>query len=207
MTSQTISAQEQGYYTPEEYLELERNAEFRSEYDDGKITPMTGGTTNYNRLSLNCALALSLGLKGQDYSVFMADVKLWLPKSRKFRYPDVMVVAGQVEYYNDRKTTITNPQVIIEVLSDSTEDFDRNGKFTLYQSIPTFQEYILIDQNQIAINQFFKTGHKRWTIDQYDKQDSELVLKSFALKIAISAERNSVGTADLYEKIDFANNA
>ncbi|MBW4540486.1 MAG: Uma2 family endonuclease [Myxacorys chilensis ATA2-1-KO14] len=193
MTSQAISAQEQRHYTPEEYLELERNAAFRSEYDDGKITPMPGGTLNHNQLSLNCALALSLGLKGQNYRVFIADVKLWLPKSRKFRYPDIMVVAGQPELYSDRKTTITNPQVIIEVLSDSTEDFDRNEKFILYQSIPAFQEYILIDQNRIAINQFFKTGHKRWTIDQYDEQDSELVLKSLDLTIAI---------ADLYEKVD-----
>ncbi|MBW4421723.1 MAG: Uma2 family endonuclease [Myxacorys californica WJT36-NPBG1] len=196
MTSQAIPAQEQRHYTLEEYLELERNAEFRSEYDNGKITPMTDGTTNHNQISGNSYIALSLGLRRQNFRVFIADVRLWIPTERKFRYPDVMVVAGQPDYYNDRQDTITNPQVIIEVLSDSTEDFDRNGKFTLYQSVPTLQEYILIDQNQIAIHQFFKTGHKRWTIDQYDEQDSELVLKSFDLKIAI---------ADLYEKVDFVN--
>jgi Uma2 family endonuclease len=195
MTSQTTPAQEQRYYTPEEYLELEEEAEFKSEYDDGQITPMTGGTLNHNQISGNCYIALSLGLRRQNFRVFMADVRLWILKEQRFRYPDVMVVVGQPEYYANRSDTITNPQVIIEVLSDSTETFDRGDKFKLYQSIPTFQEYILIDQNKVAIDQFVKTGHKRWSLYEYDEQDSELALKSFELQIPI---------ADIYDKVEFA---
>ena len=181
-------------YTPDEYLDLEEKAEFRSEYSNGRIIPMTGGTTNHNRITRNLCTALTVGLKGQDFEVFVVDVKVWIPNSQKFRYPDLMVVSGQPRYYNDRKTTITNPQVVIEVLSDSTEEFDRDEKFLLYQSLPTFQEYVLIKQDQISITHYYKTGAKSWNIRQYDAQDLELEFRSFDLKVAI---------ADLYEKVEF----
>jgi Uma2 family endonuclease len=192
--SQTIPAQEQRIYTPDEYLDLEEVAEFRSNYDNGKITPMTGGTSNHNRISRNLCLALTLGLEGQNYEAFMVDLKVWIPKSRKFRYPDVMVVAGEPQYYNNRETAVTNPQIIFEVLSDSTEDFDRDEKFTIYQAIPTFQEYVLVDQKEVSIHQFYKTGSKRWSITQYDAQDSGLSFKSVDLEIPI---------ADIYKKVKF----
>ncbi|MER3478066.1 MAG: hypothetical protein C4287_18380, partial [Leptolyngbya sp. ERB_1_2] len=184
--------QEQRLYTPEEYLDLEIDAEVRSEYDDGVITPMMGGTTNHNQLCINCTLALTLALRRQAYRVFMSDIKVWIPKSRKFRYPDVMVISGEPEYYLNRKTTVTNPQVIVEVLSESTEEFDRGNKFNLYQSIPTFQEYLLIDQNQIAIDHFFKTAPKHWEIDQFDDQDMEVKLRSIDVTLAI---------AEIYDKV------
>lgn len=188
------TAQEQRLYTPEEYLDLETKADGRSKYDNGAITPMTGGTTNHNQLAGNLYLALSLTLKKQNYRVFFADVKVWIPASKKFRYPDVMVIAGEPEYYLDRKTTVTNPQIIIEVLSESTEEFDREDKFRLYQSIPTFQEYLLIDQSQIAIDHFYKTQPKHWNIDQFDQQDTEIKLRSIDVILPI---------ADIYEKVQF----
>jgi Uma2 family endonuclease len=97
-TIQIENIQTQPLCTPEEYLELEKKADFRSEYDDGIITPMTGGTTDHNRISLNCSIALSLGLKGQSCEVFMAGVKVWIANSRSFKYPDVMVVLGEPDY-------------------------------------------------------------------------------------------------------------
>lgn len=190
MTQATV--QEQRLYTPEEYLNLEVDAEFRSEYDNGVITPMTGGTTDHNQLCINCVLALTLSLKGQPYRAFMGDVKVWVPASQKFRYPDVMVTAGEPEYYQNRKTTVTNPQIIIEVLSNSTEEFDREDKFRLYQSIPSFQEYLLIDQSQIAIDHFYKTQPKHWQIDQFDDQDTEIKLKSIDVTLSI---------AEIYDKV------
>ncbi|MBC6435036.1 Uma2 family endonuclease [Nostoc sp. HG1] len=197
MTAQTLSTQDslqkERNHTPEEYLELEEKADHKSAYDDGIITPMTGGTTDHNQIAGNCYIALSLGLKRQNFRVFFGDVRLWIPKSQSFKYPDVMVVAGEPEYYDDRRDTITNPQVIIEVLSDSTEAFDRNQKFKLYQTIPTFQEYVLINQNKVEIDQFFKTGNKRWSLYEYDTEDVELSLKSFELQIPIW---------DIYDKVD-----
>lgn len=197
MTARTIqsqeSLQEKRDYTPKEYLELEERADYKSEYNDGTITPMTGGTTDHNQIAGNCYIALSLSLKRQNFRVFFGDVRLWIPKIRSFKYPDVMVVAGEPEYYDDRKDTIMNPQVIIEVLSDSTEAFDRSEKFKLYQTIPTFQEYILINQSKVEIDQFFKTGNKRWLLYEYDNEDAELTLNSFKLSISI---------LDIYDKVD-----
>ncbi|PSB16428.1 Uma2 family endonuclease [Phormidesmis priestleyi ULC007] len=197
MTAQTISTQEplqeKRDYTPEEYLELEEKAECKSEYDDGIITPMTGGTTEHNQIAGNCYIALSIGLKRQSFRVFFGDVRLWIPKTQNFKYPDVMVVAGEPEYYKNRRDTIINPQVIIEVLSDSTEAFDRSEKFRLYQTIPTFQEYILVNQSKVEVDQFFRIENKRWSLYEYDREDAELTLKSFELLIPI---------LDIYDKVN-----
>ncbi len=184
----------QRYFTPEEYLALEEAAEYKSEYRDGVIIPMTGGTTNHNRISLNMSIALRLALKGLDYDVFMGDVRLWMTKKRIYTYPDVMVIPGKPEYYNNRKDIVMNPQVIIEVLSKSTKAYDRTDKFKLYQTIPTFQEYILIDQSQVYIEQYCKLANKRWSYSQYDDEDTALVFSSFQVEVAL---------ADVYEKVDF----
>ncbi|MFM9264139.1 Uma2 family endonuclease [Tychonema sp. BBK16] len=185
----------QRYFTPEEYLALEEAAEYKSEYHDGVIIPMTGGTTNHNRISLNMSIALRLALKGLDYDVFMGDVRLWMTKKRIYTYPDVMVIPGKPEYYNNRKDIVMNPQVIIEVLSKSTKAYDRNDKFKFYQTIPTFQEYILIDQSQVYIERYCKLANKRWSYSQYDEEDTTLVFSSFQVEVAL---------ADVYEKVDFA---
>ena len=182
------------YFTPEEYLALEEAAEYKSEYHDGVIIPMTGGTTNHNRISLNISIALRLALKGLDYDVFMSDVRLWLPKKRFYTYPDVMVIPGKPEYYNNRQDAVMNPQVIVEVLSKSTKAYDRTDKFKFYQTLPAFQEYILIDQSQVYIEQYCKFANKRWSYRQYDEEDAALVFNFFQVEAPV---------ADVYEKVDF----
>ena len=139
---------EKRYYTPEEYLQLEEVADYKSEYIDGEIIPMAGGTTNHNRIAGNFYAALNFALRQQNYEVFIGDVRLWIPKRRIYTYPDVMVVAGEPEYFNNRKDTILNPQVIIEVLSKSTKGYDHQEKFEAYRSLDNIQEYLLIDQTQ-----------------------------------------------------------
>jgi Uma2 family endonuclease len=183
---------EKPIYTPEEYLELEDAADFRSEYLDGQIIPMAGGTTNHNKLALNFSSELNFAFKRQNYEVFIGDVRLWIPQRRIYTYPDVMVIAGEAEYHNNRQDIITNPQVIIEVLSKSTRDYDRQGKFSAYQTIATFQEYLLIDQTQIYVEQFAKTGKKLWSLRQYDEEDEAIELVSVPFQMAI---------ADLYNKV------
>jgi Uma2 family endonuclease len=189
-----IQAVEKRYYSPEEYLALEEVAEYKSEYYDGEIVQMTGGTTNHNQIAGNVYIALSLALKGQNYRVFIGDVRLWIPKKRSYTYPDVMVIAGKPEYFEQRKDTVTNPQVIVEVLSKSTKDYDRGGKFQFYQTIPSFQEYILIDQSQRFIEQFSKQENKRWSYCVYDEEDLALVFSSFSVEVSLE---------DIYEKVDF----
>ncbi|MGA9379400.1 MAG: Uma2 family endonuclease [Phormidium sp.] len=191
----TLQPTERHYYTPEEYLAREETAEFKSEYHDGEIIPMTGGTTNHNRIARNMLIALSLQLRGQDYEVFIGDVRLWIPKVKRFTYPDVMVIAGQPEYYHNRKDTITNAQLIIEVLSKSTKGYDRGDKFKFYQTIPSFQEYILIEQNLMFIEQYSKQKNKRWSYSVYDEEDPALTFSSFQVEVPL---------ADIYDKVDFA---
>lgn len=120
----------QRYYTPEEYLKLEEAAEYKSEYLDGQIVPMAGGSTNHNRIAGNLYAALNFAFRQQNYEVFITDVRLWIPDKRFYTYPDVMVTAGEPEYYNNRTDTITDPQVIIEVFSDSTQGYDREEKIS-----------------------------------------------------------------------------
>jgi Uma2 family endonuclease len=186
--------QEQRYYLPEEYLELEETADYKSEYIDGKIIPMTGGTTNHNQIALNFTTELNFAFKQQNYRVFIVDVRLWIPKKRIFTYPDVMVVVGAPEYYNNRSDTITNPQVIIEVLSKSTKGYDREEKFEAYRTIPTFQEYILIDQTRVHIEQFSKTANKQWSLREYDEEDESISLTSVPFQMPV---------LDVYNKVEF----
>ncbi|MDJ0617820.1 MAG: Uma2 family endonuclease [Calothrix sp. MO_192.B10] len=181
-------------YTPEEYLALEEIAEYKSEYIDGEIIPMAGGSTNHNRITLNLSANLNFAFRQEDYEVFMVDVRLWIPKRRIYTYPDVMIVVEEPEYFDHRTDTITNPQVIIEVLSNSTQAYDREGKFQAYRTIPSFKEYLLIDQTNIYVEQVSKTGNKRWILREYDDEDEAISLESVAFEISMQ---------DLYNKVKF----
>ena len=192
---QTLAVIEKRRYTPEEYLALEDAAETRSEYRNGEIIPMTGGTTNHNRISLNLAGSINLAFAQADYEVFMADVKLWIPDEQVYTYPDVMVVAGAVDYHNRRNDIILNPRVIIEVLSKSTEDYDRLGKFALYRTIPSFQEYVLVNQTRIQVEHYTKQAAKRWLLEDLDIEDAQVRFAS--IPFAISLE-------ELYGRVQFA---
>ena len=182
------------YYTPEEYLELEEAADYKSEYIDGQIIPMAGGTANHNRISLNLSAALNFAFRQQDYEVFMGDVRLWITQKRTYTYPDVMILAGEPEFFNNRKDIILNPQIIVEVLSKSTKGYDREDKFQAYRTISTFQEYLLIDQTRIHVDQFSKTGKKQWTLREYDEEDEVIALVTVPFEISLQ---------DLYNKVKF----
>lgn len=190
----TLQTTEQRYFTEEQYLALEETAKDKNEYLDGEIIPMTGGSTNHNQIAGNLYIALSLALKKRNYRIFIGDVRLWVPKVRLYTYPDVMVILGKPEYHNNRTDMITNPQAIVEVLSKSTKNYDRGDKFKLYKTIPSFREYILIDQTQINVEQYSKTENKKWLYSEYDEEDTALVFNSFELEIPLS---------DVYEQVNF----
>ncbi|MEH2169590.1 MAG: Uma2 family endonuclease [Nostoc sp.] len=185
---------QQRYYTPEEYLELEEAADYKSEYIDGQIIPMAGGTINHNQIALNLSTELTFAFKKQNYRVFMGDVRLWIPQKRTYTYPDVMILAGEPEFFNNRRDIITNPQVIIEVLSKSTKGYAREDKFQAYRTISTFQEYLLIDQTRIHVEQFSKIGKKQWTLREYDEEDEAIALVTVPFEISLQ---------DLYNKVKF----
>jgi Uma2 family endonuclease len=182
------------YYTSEEYLELEVNSQERHEYINGEIVVMTGGTPNHNKIAGNFYAALNFALKRQPYQVFITDQRLWIPEKGIYTYPDVMVVDGELQLQEGRKDTITNPLIIGEVLSNSTKGYDKDDKFAAYRTIPTFQEYILIDQYKVHIEQYFKTDKKRWTFVEYDDLNETISLNSINFEIII---------ADIYDKVNF----
>lgn len=190
----TLPTTEQHYFTEEQYLALEETAEDKSEYLDGEIIPMTGESTNHNQIAGNLYIAVSLALKKQNYRIFIGDVRLWVAKKRLYTYPDVMIILGEPEYHNNRTDMITNPQVIVEVLSKSTKNYDRGDKFKLYKTIPSFREYILIDQTKIKVEQYSKTEHKRWSYSEYDEEDTALVFNSFEVEVPLS---------EVYEQVNF----
>ncbi|MCC3512675.1 MAG: Uma2 family endonuclease [Microcoleus sp. PH2017_17_BER_D_A] len=152
---------------------------FRSEYHDGKIIPMTGGTPNHNQIALNFGGAINFATIGKAYRVNVNDLRLWIPSKRVYTYPDVMVVAGKLEFLEGRKDTITNAVMVAEVLSKSTANYDRGDKFKLFRTIPTLREYILIDQYEMHVEQFSKTDDNKWVLSElslgemYDRVDFE----------------------------------
>lgn len=189
---------EKRYYTPEEYLALEETAINKSEYHDGEIVTMTGGTTNHNKLALNFCRKFPLTIKEQNYEIFINDVRLWIPQTRRYVYPDIMVIQEEPIYQENNQTVVTNPLVIIEVLSNSTKNYDRGNKFFFYRSIPTFREYILIDQYSYHIEQFAKNSKSKWELTEYDSEDSVLTLESVEFQIPMR---------DIYQRINFEANA
>jgi Uma2 family endonuclease len=188
-------AQETRHYSPEEYLEFEVNSELRHEYIDGLIIPMTGGTPNHNKIAGNLYVAIHFTLKRQPYEVYYTDQRLWIPKQRIHTYPDVMVIQTPPVFAEGRNDTITNPVMIAEVLSKSTKGYDRDEKFAAYRTIPSFQEYILIDQYTIHVEQYVKTDHRKWMFLEYENINDTLNLTSIPGQISL---------ADIYEKIDFS---
>jgi Uma2 family endonuclease len=183
-------------YSPEEYLQLEEQAEYKSEYHDGEIIPMTGGTTNHNEISGNIYANLKLSLKKQNYRVYMADIRLWIPRHRLYTYPDVMLIKGAPIYADQGTTTVTNPVMITEVLSPSTQNYDQGDKFAYYRSIPELQEYILVSQQQYHVMQYTKTEAGKWLLSEYATEAAEIQLESVDLVWNL---------AEIYIGVDFSN--
>ncbi|AOX01405.1 hypothetical protein BJP34_19925 [Moorena producens PAL-8-15-08-1] len=182
------------YYTADEYLELEEAADYKSEYRDGEIVPMAGGTTNHNKIALNFAAHLKFALKGQAYDIYIGDVRLWIPDYRHYTYPDIMVIKGKPIYTGKGKTTVMNPLLIVEVLSKSTRNYDQGEKFLYYRSIPHFQEYILIDQARYHVIQHTKTSEGKWLLTEQSAENGILELSTIDFKLNFS---------DIYEGVNF----
>jgi Uma2 family endonuclease len=181
-------------YTTEEYLASEIESEFRHEYRDGEIIQMTGGTPNHNQVTAALNALLWIALRGKGFSVFITDQRLWIPERRLYTYPDVMIVQRPVALQMGRKDTVMNPILIAEVLSASTGAYDRGDKFAAYRTIESFQEYLLIDQAEVRVEQFFKQSANQWLFTEHRGGESRLVLESVGVEI---------GLADLYENVEF----
>ncbi len=182
------------YYTPEEYLQLEETSESKNEYRGGEIVPMAGGTTNHNEIAGNFYANFKFTMRGKNYKIYMGDVKLWIPRYHIYTYPDVMVIQGQPIYEGNGTTKVTNPLMIVEVLSNSTQNYDRTNKFRFYRSIPEVKEYIMIDQYEYLVEQFAKNADGQWVLNESESVDAVLSLQSIEFQIPFS---------DIYEGVNF----
>ena len=182
-------------YTPEEYLALEAVAETRNEYYQGEIFAMTGASINHNRIVNNLLAHLHLALrKPAGGEVFMNDMRVWIEDEAMFTYPDLSILVEAPAFYQSRNDTITNPAILIEVLSDSTSDYDRGRKFECYRTLSSLKEYILVDQYKIHVEHFLKHDSGKWMMSEYKRQDDTLALPGIAFRI---------GLADIYDKVVF----
>lgn len=184
----------QRYYTPEEYLQLEETAQEKHEYRNGEIIPMVGATPNHNKICLNICRRFPLNIDNQDYEIFMEAVKLWLADYNVYTYPDLMIIKDKPIYHGTSQSNVINPQIIIEVLSSSTEAYDRGDKYKYYRSLSTFQEYILIDQYSYAVDQYIKQSDNNWSVNFYAGEDAILKFSSINWEISLN---------DIYQRIDF----
>ncbi|WP_242026377.1 Uma2 family endonuclease [Limnothrix sp. FACHB-881] len=184
--------------TADDYLAQEVLAETRNEYRNGVVVPMTGGTPEHNEIASVLNALLRIALKGQGYSIFVADQRLWIPEPNLYTYPDVMVAKRPIERKPDRTDTVMNPILIAEVLSKSTAAYDRTEKFAAYRTIASLQNYLLIDQYQPHVELYARTGDQQWLFSEYGQLSNRVLLDAVSVELPL---------ADLYEAIEFGGEA
>ncbi|MGI9035513.1 MAG: Uma2 family endonuclease [Pyrinomonadaceae bacterium] len=192
----SLQARKRKFYTPEEYLALEEKSEFRSEYVDGYIYKLAGGTEAHNDITLNIASQLKIKLRGRC-KTFANDMKVWVEEAGTFFYPDVTVVCGERKFYRDRCDIVENPILLIEVLSKSTDEYDKNDKFLIYRNIPSFQEYVLISQNRPAVQQFNRQADGKWLHQATIGLNSKVYFESVDMELSLE---------DIYDLVEFEEN-
>jgi Uma2 family endonuclease len=171
--------------TPEEYLEIERKAEFKSEYFNGEIFAMVGASRPHNRIVSNIIRTLDTQLLKRDCNIYPSDMRVKIKKIGKYTYPNVVVTCGKEIFEDTYVDTLLNPVVICEILSDSTEAYDRGKKFQHYQFIESLAEYILITQDAVRVEQYVRQNDKMWVYDGYQNIDDIVKLESVGCELAL----------------------
>lgn len=176
------------YMTPEEYLDFDRNSPIRHEYFEGKIVAMTGANKNHNLINANLAadLAAQFRADGSTCRVFSNDMRVKIENKSGFAYPDIAIACGNLEFEDDEIDILNNPMVIIEILSESTEAYERGDKFAHYRAIPTLLEYILVSQNKCRIEQFVRKEGRMWSMLHYEDMGQILKIESIDTGLPLS---------------------
>lgn len=181
------------YYTPEEYLALERNAEFKSEYIDGRIVAMTGASIPHNAIVGSLHWALYSRLRGGACQLFVNDLRVQIAGGRRYVYPDLVAVCETPQTADESRDTLMNPALIVEVLSPSSEAYDRGEKFAHYRTIASLREYVLVAQDRVLVERFVRQG-KFWVLATFNDLDEEVEFSSVGCTIPLP---------EIYEKVEF----
>ncbi|MCE2399262.1 Uma2 family endonuclease [Candidatus Poribacteria bacterium] len=175
----------QTLYTPEEYISLERKATLKSEYLSGEILAMSGASLSHTRITLDIATELNIQLRGQECEVVTNDMRVKTTPIISYFYPDVVVFCGEPEFEDDTLDTLLNPVLIIEVLSPSTEAYDRGEKFEYYKQIASLKEYILVSQDKVHV-EHYQLQDTEWKLKTFHELQDTLSLPSTGCKLSLS---------------------
>lgn len=168
--------------TIEEYLAFERQSETRNDYLDGEIFAMTGASRSHNRITLNIALALEMALGERDCEVFANEMRVLTP-THLFTYPDIVVACSPIQFDDSELDTLLNPALVVEVLSKSTEAYDRVTKLSHYRTIPSLSEVLLVAQDKVHVEQFIRQNETEWLFRESDDFEKSLELPSLGLNL------------------------
>ncbi len=190
-----MSSQPKAYLSPEEYLALEREAEIRSEYLNGEMFAMVGASREHNLIVANITRELTQQLKGRPCELYPNDMRVKIPATGLYTYPDVVVVCGEPRFEDERVDTLLNPTLIVEVLSQSTETYDRGKKFGNYRTIDSLIEYLLIAQDEYRIEQFHNQSDGTWLYTETRALESHARLSSIQCVLSLNEVYDKVALA------------
>ncbi|MGD9974735.1 MAG: Uma2 family endonuclease [Desulfatirhabdiaceae bacterium] len=182
-------------FTKEEYLEMEERNEFRSEYFAGEIFAMAGGSPDHSTICFNMIGELRDPLRRKRCRGFESNMKLEISQADAIVYPDVMVICDKIERTDHRSDVIKNPILIVEVLSPSTESFDRGKKFEYYRTLPSLQEYVMISQDAPLVEAYHKQDDRNWLFSVSSGREETVVLQSLECEIRLT---------DIYQHVEFS---
>jgi len=193
-----VSTQPKTSLTPEQYLEIERKAEYKSEYYRGEMFAMAGARLAHNLLLAHLLRDIGQQLRGKPCEICPSDMRVLVSATGLYTYPDAVAYCGEPRLLDQHLDTLLNPQLIIEVLSPSTEAYDRGRKFEHYQSIDSLREYLMVSSDRIHADLYTRQPDDRWLLTSATRLEDSLDLQSVGCSIAL---------ASLYEKVDFAETA
>jgi Uma2 family endonuclease len=190
-----MATQPKSFLTPEQYLEIERKADTRSEYSNGEMFAMAGAQRAHNQLVASLVRELGQRFRGRPCDVYPSDMRVFVKSTGLYTYPDVAAVCGEQRFADGQTDTLLNPSLIVEVLSPPTEAYDRGRKFEQYQSIESLQEYLLVASDRMHVDLYSRQPDGRWLLTSASRPEDSLIFESVGAQIALS---------DLYEKVEFA---
>jgi Uma2 family endonuclease len=191
---EAMSKQQKARFTAAEYLSMERNSSEKHEFAFGEIYAMSGASARHVEIVGNNAGELRNQLRQRPCRVYSTDLRLCVDANHRYTYPDVVVVCGQPQFLDDQLDTLLNPDLIVEVLSESTRNYDRGDKFQQYRGIPSFREYVLVDQAKVHVERHTKRPDGTWSLWETDSLDDAVRLGSIAVTLPVT---------EIYLKIEF----
>ncbi len=171
--------------TEAEYLQMERAADFKSEFFDGEMFAMAGGTPEHSLIATNVAREFGNRLRGRPCVAYNSDLRIKVEATGLNTYPDLSIICGPLQFSEGTNDTAVNPSVLVEVLSDSTEAYDRGRKFAHYRQIPTLNEYLVVSQKEPRIERFVKQSNGQWVLSEASGLDGSLDVPSLGITISL----------------------